>query len=68
MTKGIPINQLPKELQLKIKKQNGTVTRKQSLNKDAIRGYAIAVLNQIKDLSKSDRVRVLNHAQEMNKV
>tara|TARA_R100001530_G_scaffold116529_2_gene83605 strand:+ start:736 stop:942 length:207 start_codon:yes stop_codon:yes gene_type:complete len=68
MTKGIPINQLPKELQLKIKKQNGTVTRKQSLNKDAIRGYAIAVLNQIKDLSKSDRVRVLNHAHEMNKV
>ena len=68
MPKKIPIDQLPKDLQLKIKKQNGIVTRKQLLNKDAIRGHAIAVLNQIKDLSKSDRVRVLNHAHEMNKV
>ena len=68
MTKGIPVDQLPVELQRKIKKQNGVATRKQSLNKDAVRGYAIAVLNQIKDLSKSDRVRVLNHSHEMNKV
>ena len=68
MTKKIPLDELPVELQRKIKKQNGVATRKQSLNKDAVRGYAIAVLNQIKDLSKSDRVRVLNHAHEMNKV
>ncbi|MGI9349612.1 MAG: hypothetical protein ACR2OP_07290 [Amylibacter sp.] len=68
MSKGIPVDQLPKELQSKIKKDNGIPTRKQALNKDAIRGYAIAALNQIRDLTKNDRVRVLNHAQQMNKI
>ena len=52
----------------KIKKVNGLAVRKQALDKNAIRGYAIAALYQIKHLSKSDRVRVLNHALQMNKV
>ncbi len=38
MTKKIPLDELPVELQRKIKKQNGIATRKQSLNKDAVRG------------------------------
>ena len=68
MSKGIPVDELPKELQDKIKKVNGLAVRKQALDKNAIRGYAIAALYQFKHLSKSDRVRVLNHALQMNKV
>ena len=68
MSKGIPVDELPKELQAKIKKDNGVPVRKQALDKNAIRGYAIAALYQIKHLSKNDRIRVLNHAIQMNQV
>ena len=68
MSKGIPVDELPKELQDKIKKDNGFSVRKKSVNKNAVRGYAIAALYQIKHLSKNDRIRVLNHAIQMNQV
>ena len=56
------INDLPREVRDLIKKENGIPTRKHNLTKDDVRGYAISVLNQVRNLSKSDITRVLNFA------
>ena len=56
------VDSLPKEVRDLIKKENGIPTRKHNLTKDDVRGYAISVLNQVRNLSKSDINRVLNFA------
>ena len=56
------INDLPREVRDLIKKENGIPTRKHNLTKDDVRGFAISVLNQVRNLSKSDINRVLNFA------
>ena len=56
------INDLPREVRDLIKKENGIPTRKHNLTKDDVRGFAISVLNQVRNLSKSDITRVLNFA------
>ena len=56
------IDSLPKEVRDLIKKDNGIPTRKHNLTKDDVRGFAISVLNQVRNLSKSDITRVLNFA------
>ena len=58
----IKITDLSKELQDEIKKEHGISTRKHNLTKDDVRGYAISVLGQIKNLINSDMVRVLKFA------
>lgn len=42
--------------------------REQALKADDIRGYAIAALNQLRDLSQSERRRVVKHMTKMNDV
>ena len=56
------VDSLPKEVRDLIKKENGIPTRKHNLTKDDVRGFAISVLNQVRNLSKSDINRVLNFA------
>lgn len=43
-------------------------TREQVLKADDIRGYAIAALNQLRDLSRNERKRVISHMTKMNDV
>ena len=66
--KYLDINDLPKGLQDQIKKDNGLPTRKVKVTKDEIRSYSVSALNQVKGLSKSDIVRVLNHSLKMLEV
>ena len=63
----IKITDLSKELQDEIKKENGIPTRKHNLTKDEVRGYAIKMLGQVYNLSKSDIERVLAQANKMVK-
>ena len=58
---------MPREVQDLIKKENGIPTRKHNLTKDDVRGYAIKMLNQVCNLSKSDIERVLAQANKMVK-
>jgi len=66
--KYLDINDLPKALQDQIKKDNNMPIRKVKVTKDEIRCYSVSALNQVKGLSKSDIVRVLNHALKMLEV
>ena len=66
--KYLDINDLPKALQDQIKKDNNMPTRKVKVTKDEIRSYSISALNQVKGLSKSDIIRVLNHSLKMLEV
>ena len=61
------IEDLPRELRVLIKKENGIPTKKHNLTKDDVRGYAIKMLNQVYNLSKSDIERVLAQANKMIK-
>ena len=61
------IDDLPKEVRDLIKKENGIPTRKHNLTKDDVRGYAIKMLGQVYNLSKSDIERVLAQANKMVK-
>ena len=65
---GLDVNQLPKELQNKIKKDNGVPTRKVKVTKNEIQDYSFSLLNQLKGLSKSDKVRSINMALRMLEV
>ncbi|QDP59685.1 MAG: hypothetical protein Unbinned2990contig1001_5 [Prokaryotic dsDNA virus sp.] len=62
------INDLPIDLQKQLKKENGISSRNQNLSKDDIRSYAIASLNQLKGIKKSEMIRVLNLAKKMLEV
>ena len=62
------IEDLPLDLQKKVKKENGVSTRKQSLSKNQVRTLAISVLNVIKDLTPAQRTRVLLQAAKVNRV
>ena len=66
--KYLNIDDLPKDLRDQIKKDNNMPTRKVKVTKDEIRCYSVSALNQVKGLSKSDIVRVLNHALKMLEV
>ena len=62
------INDLPIDLQKQLKKENGISSRNQNLSKDDIRSYAIASLNQLEGIKKSEMIRVLNLAKKMLEV
>lgn len=64
----LSINDLPKAIADEIKKANNMPTRKVKVTKDEIRSYSISALNQVKGLSKSDIIRVLNYALKMLEV
>ena len=63
----LKMSDLPREVQDVIKKENGIPIRKHNLTKDDVRGYAISVLSQVKNLNKSDMERVLVQANKMIK-
>ena len=65
--KHIDIEELPMEVRGLIKKEHGIPTRKHNLTKDEVRGYAIKMLGQVYNLSKSDIERVLAQANKMVK-
>ena len=64
----LTINDLPKEVRDKIKKENGISTKKYPLTKNDIRCYSISVLNVIKGLTKNQRQRVLKHSLKVNEI
>ena len=66
--KPINVTELPNSLQKKVKKQNGISTKQYLVTKENIRTHSIAVLNVIKDLTQSQRTRVLKQATKMNKI
>ena len=68
MKDKINIEDLPKDLQKKVKIENGISTRNYPLTKDDVRSHALAVLNAIRSLTKDQRTRVLNHALKVNRV
>ena len=61
------IEDLPKDLRDLIKRENDIPIRKHNLTKDDVRGFAIKMLNQVCNLSKSDIERVLAQANKMIK-
>ena len=68
MSDKLVLKDLPKHVQVQLKKDNKLSTRSQNLKKADIRDYAISVLNQVKGLSKSEIKRVLVLAEKMTKV
>lgn len=70
MNDKININDLPKDLQKRIKLENDipTGTRVQNLTINDIRGFAIGVLAVIKHLTPAERDRVLSQAIKLNQI
>lgn len=66
----ILFSDLPDHVKAKVKSEGKAPrkTRVVSLTKEQVRGHAIRCLNQIADLSDSDRDRVLNMALKINGV
>ena len=64
----IDVNDLPKDLGNKIKKENGVSTKTQKMTKNQVRTSAIKVIAQISELDKYQAKRVLQHAIKMMNV
>ena len=62
------VNDLPKELADIVKKENGVSTRKIKVTKNEMQDYGASILNQVKGLSKSDKIRAINMALKMLEV
>lgn len=68
MTDKLTLNDLPKDLQKQVKKENGISTKHYALTKNDIRTYSISVLNIIRNLKPSERKRVLQQATKLNEI
>ena len=64
----ITIDDLPAMLSKQLKKENNISTRNQALTKNDIRTYYISVMNILKNITPSERERVLNQALKLNKI
>ena len=64
----IDVNDLPKDLGNKIKKENGVSTKTQKMTKNQVRTSAIKVIGQISELDKYQAKRVLFYLQHAIKM
>ena len=65
---NINVNELPADLANLIKKENGIPSRKIKVTKNEMQDYGASILNQVKGLSKSDKIRAINMALKMLEV
>ena len=68
MNTKLMVDELPKDLADRIKKENGVAIRKVRVSKNEIQDYATSTLSQLKGLDKSDKVRAIHMALKMLEV
>jgi len=67
MAKGVRVADLPPDVQRQLGRR-GVKERPPRLTADEVRGYALEALYPLRDLSKTERGRVIAHMGKINKV